>query len=70
VEDLPEGLHRLRFHFRQKQFGRLRVLIDRLNDSVPAEVLETAWKLPAVHEIVPVPVNGHGEDGDDDEDDD
>ena len=55
VEGLPEGLSRLRFHFRKRQFGRLRVLIDRLNDSVPAEVTETAWGLPAVHEIVPTP---------------
>ncbi len=64
IEELPAGLHRLRFHFRKRAFGRLRVLIDRLNDSVPADLVDTAWRLPAVHEIVPVPVNG----ADDDED--
>jgi uncharacterized protein (TIGR00730 family) len=66
VEGLPPGLHRLRFHFRQKQFGRLRVLIDRLNDSVSAEIVDTAWELPAVHEIVPTPVNGSEDDDEDD----
>jgi hypothetical protein len=39
------------------------VLIDRLNEAVPADLQDTAWRLPAVREIVPSPVD------DDDEDD-
>jgi len=67
VEELPQGLHRLRFHFRNRAFGRLRVLIDRLNDAVPADLVDTAWRLPAVHEIVPTPVHGDGDDEDEDD---
>ncbi len=66
IEELPEGLHRLRFHFRNRAFGRLRVLIDRLNEAVPADLQDTAWRLPAVREIVPSPVDDDDEDDGDD----
>jgi uncharacterized protein (TIGR00730 family) len=47
------GLHRLKLDFDQRHLGRLRRLIDVLNDAVTEEQIRTAPSLPAVHHISP-----------------
>ena len=61
--DEPEmaSLHRLKMHFDQKHLGRLRLMIDVLNDSVSTDQASTHPSITPVHWITP-------EAGDDDVD--
>ncbi len=47
------GLHRLRLAFDQKHLGKLRRLINRLNDAVTDEQVETGPHIKPVHAITP-----------------
>tara|TARA_Y100001968_G_scaffold50768_1_gene41579 strand:- start:1332 stop:2459 length:1128 start_codon:yes stop_codon:yes gene_type:complete len=47
------GLHRLRLAFDQKHLGRLRLLIDRLNDAVTDQQVETGPHFRPVHGVTP-----------------
>jgi uncharacterized protein (TIGR00730 family) len=44
-------LHRIRFRFNQRHFGRLRQLIDRLNHAVSALEVQTLPRIPPVHVV-------------------
>lgn len=48
-----DHFHGLKMHFDQRRFGRLRVLIDRLNDAVADLDVQTMPRLPAVHVVTP-----------------
>jgi len=47
------GLHRLRLAFDQKHLGKLRRLINRLNDAVSDEQAETGSHIKPVHMVTP-----------------
>lgn len=46
-------LHRIRFRFNQRDFGRLRQLIDRLNNAVTPLDIQTLPRIPPVHVVTP-----------------
>ena len=64
--DEPEtvDLHRVRFHFDQRHLGRLRQLIDALNDSVTDIQKQTGATFPRVRGVIPGVYPGN-EDADD-----
>jgi len=62
-QDEPEvlSLHRLRMHFDQKHLGRLRNMIDVLNDSVTQDQAASQPHIKPIHGISPESSDGNGD---------